>query len=412
MAAPDSTCYTALSSVDGGLSGELVQSPLMKEEFSGTDLPANWLVHPWVVGGNAWMSGGQLIADGAMAYVDATGYAPGRSLEFEGTFQGAADQHIGFLKPPGDDLDNWQDFAIFSTRGSTSQLYARSMKGGSEFYTGLGGGWLGEAHRYLIVWGSGQVDYYIDGQHVAGHNVNVPTDPMTVVVSDANVGILSLDWLRMSPYETTCTFTSRVFDTGRIVDWFDLLWSGDLPSGTSVAFETRTGDNLTPDAGWSAWNAINSPIASPSDRYIQYRLTMSSADEDRTPVVSAVSMTYDELQDPTAVALSSFSALPLSGSIQVAWQTLIEIDLLGFNLYRSNTLQGEKVRLNLELIPSQALGGLSGASYAFVDASVQPGESYYYWLEVEEIAGAWFLDIPELATADHMIFLPVVAGSR
>ena len=45
----------------------------------------------------------------------------------------------------------------------------------------------------------------------------------------------------MSPYLDNCSFTSRVFDAGQELGWGDLLWSGYLPSGTSVVFETRTG---------------------------------------------------------------------------------------------------------------------------------------------------------------------------
>jgi hypothetical protein len=92
----------------------------------------------------------------------------------------------------------------------------------------------------------------------------------------------------------------------------------------------------------------------------------------------------------------------------VEWQTLLELDLLGFNLYRSNTLLGEKVRLNMALIPADALGGLGGASYAFVDADIQPGERYYYWLEFVEISGERLHPTPVTIDVPYVLFLPLV----
>ena len=110
-------------------------------------------------------------------------------------------------------------------------------------------------------------------------------------------------------------------------------------------------------------------------------------------------MTNAGPQDPTAVTLSLFSAIPQSGHILLQWETALEINMLGYNLYRSTTLDGEKVRLNPTLLPTGAIGGEGGASYEFIDLSVQPGETCYYWLEFVEIGKIWMLDTPELISA-------------
>ena len=45
--------------------------------------------------------------------------------------------------------------------------------------------------------------------------------------------------------------------------------------------------------------------------------------------------------DPTAVTLASFEAAGFNGYVMITWETLLELDMLGYNIYRSTTLEGE-----------------------------------------------------------------------
>jgi hypothetical protein len=90
---------------------------------------------------------------------------------------------------------------------------------------------------------------------------------------------------------------------------------------------------------------------------------------------------------PTAVTLASFTATPQDGGILIAWETAIEIDTVGFNLYRSTLPGGPYVKLNGTLIPSQAPGSISGATYAWLDEDAESGITYYYKLEDIEVGG-------------------------
>ena len=110
---------------------------------------------------------------------------------------------------------------------------------------------------------------------------------------------------------------------------------------------------------------------------------------------------------PTAVTLSSYTATPGIGNILIEWQTLIELDLIGFNLYRSESLDGERIALNDELIPARGIGEPLGASYAFLDLGVQAGDTYYYWLESVGISGSTPLGDPLSITSPYFVFLPV-----
>lgn len=89
------------------------------------------------------------------------------------------------------------------------------------------------------------------------------------------------------------------------------------------------------------------------------------------------------------------------------WETASEIDNLGFNLYRTTKLDGEKVKINPELIPSNVYpGALIGASYSFIDTGADlnqgkflPNRTYYYWLETLDIFGSSELYGPIAGTA-------------
>jgi hypothetical protein len=59
----------------------------------------------------------------------------------------------------------------------------------------------------------------------------------------------------------------------------------------------------------------------------------------------------------------------------------MEIDLVGFNLYRSTTADGSG-RTRIFNTPAKYPGTLMGGSYQFNDTNVQPNITYYYWLEV------------------------------
>lgn len=84
----------------------------------------------------------------------------------------------------------------------------------------------------------------------------------------------------------------------------------------------------------------------------------------------------------TPVVLKSLSATAVENGILVAWETATEVNNLGFNIYRAELVDGERAKINPELIMSKlAPGDLFGATYEFLDESAAIGVTYYYWLE-------------------------------
>jgi hypothetical protein len=84
---------------------------------------------------------------------------------------------------------------------------------------------------------------------------------------------------------------------------------------------------------------------------------------------------------PLAVTLANFEAISADDHVLVRWETVRELDNLGFNLYRNTTAAMPSSPLNSELIPSQAPGSGQGSVYEYQDNDVEADTTYYYWLE-------------------------------
>ncbi|MFH0763460.1 MAG: cysteine peptidase family C39 domain-containing protein [Candidatus Omnitrophota bacterium] len=114
-----------------------------------------------------------------------------------------------------------------------------------------------------------------------------------------------------STHPLSGTFESDVVEVNALT--FDkILWSQELPTGTGVTIQTRTGNTETPDDSWSEWsNPVSDPsgskIASPNGKYFQYRVNLTSNDANVSPKLivdanHAISLSYtkfsDSLTDP------------------------------------------------------------------------------------------------------------------
>lgn len=105
------------------------------------------------------------------------------------------------------------------------------------------------------------------------------------------------------------------------------------------------------------------------------------------PTTTDNNVTNGEVEDyrwalgPTAVEVSLFDAAFLNNRVLVRWETASELDLVGFNLYRSMYDNGPYARLNPTLISAQRPGSPTGAAYTWDDGQIRLGRVYYYKLE-------------------------------
>ena len=92
---------------------------------------------------------------------------------------------------------------------------------------------------------------------------------------------------------------------------------------------------------------------------------------------------------PTAVTLARFEVTKMSGAagVRVLWETSLEQDTYGFNVLRAeHTDRSSAVQVTSQLIAATGRNG--GASYEFIDTSVDASKSYVYWLQEIELSGA------------------------
>jgi hypothetical protein len=291
--------------------GELTLAPTLGAEFAGNALPAGWKSTPWSTGGGSSVNNGVLRVDGSRVGTctdDGNGncneigaYTPGRSLEFVATFTGDAFQHAGLAVRFDSGQEPW---AIFSTI-TGGNLYARTNTGSQLEEFLIGGTYLGSPHRYRIDWNAnGTVSYFIDGAliHNSDFVVNGPLRP--IAASDFSVfgGVVTVDWVRLTPYTSAGQFLSRVFDAQTSAIWKSIQWSAKTPAGTTLNISVRGGETANPDDGlWTPFTPVAAPGALDlASRYIQYKVEMTTADPSRTPSLEDIILTTGEA--PQAVA--------------------------------------------------------------------------------------------------------------
>jgi hypothetical protein len=278
--------------------GEVLLAPTQGTEFSGSSLPAGWSLFDWnppdgatntIVGG-----GGVAIDSARINPSDPAAYGFGRSLEFVATFRAEALQHAGFGGGTHATIYTVDTWAMFSTLEQTSDLYTRVNNGSTSINTAVAV-IDGLPHRYRIDWGQNQVDFYIDGVLKRSDAITISATMRPALSDFTNNGVrLTVDWLRMTPYASPCTFESRVFDGGNNgADWGNLDASTLVPGGTGVTIETRSGNTPSPDMSWSPFQTLSgNAIQSPNARYLQYRATLTSSDPDETPELEDAEVCY------------------------------------------------------------------------------------------------------------------------
>ncbi len=304
-----------------------------------TALPSGWAATPWAagqtgpnVGGNAAVSGGQLIVDGArVSDANATpSFSAPQTLEFRAAFGADEFQNVGF----GDTFDTGP-WAMFSTGPNNTNtpgtFFARTntaAMNGTQTDTAIAVGPTFDptaTNLYRIEWTASDVKFYVNGALVATHPVAIAA-PMRAVASDLNRPAdagptVKVDWVGMGAVPSSGTFTSRVLSA----DSAHTVWGNLTATSSGTTFETRTGNTATPDASWSGFQAVGAggAIQSPSGQYIQYRATLTGA----AASVDSASLAYTV--DSTAPS-AAIGSVDVSGSSASVSFSSPDSDIKGF----------------------------------------------------------------------------------
>jgi methionine-rich copper-binding protein CopC len=277
----------------GTAGGGVALAATLADQFTGTALNGSaWSVTSWGSGGAVNVAAGAVNV--VVAQLKSTGSFSGRAAEGRINFGASQYQHFGVAT----DLSavEGHTWALFSTKDTSNALFARVNVNGAMTDVNLGELPTG-FHNYRIRPTGTGVDFYVDGILQTTINTPLGTTPLHLVLSDFlgnSATPLIADWMRVIEYPTAGTLTSTVFDAGAAVAWGLVNWGAVTPAGTSIVVETRTGNTAQPDGSWSNWAAApnGQAVASPSGRYIQYRVTLSTTNPEWTPELLDLSITW------------------------------------------------------------------------------------------------------------------------
>jgi hypothetical protein len=98
-------------------------------------------------------------------------------------------------------------------------------------------------------------------------------------------------------YYAVGTLTSVTWDTGTAgVKYVQAFWDRTLPSFTTVTIEVRASDALSGGAPASSWQALgpgnHGDMSGLTGRYVQWRVTLTTADASVTPHLEEVRIYY------------------------------------------------------------------------------------------------------------------------
>jgi hypothetical protein len=127
--------------------------------------------------------------------------------------------------------------------------------------------------------------YEVKTQWEQGTLVNIDTDTTLdkIQLAEASPGV----------YEASASYESYVLDAfATDVKFEKLTHSHTKPAGTTITYSTRSGNIITPDGTWTAWQVINSEdeIQSDNGRYIQFKVELATTNTAVTPEVDSVSI--------------------------------------------------------------------------------------------------------------------------
>lgn len=321
--------------------GEIILAPIEGAELEGTALNAGWSATGGSSGtGTVTLAGGIATLNGGQIVTDAV-YGPGQSIEIRGTLGASTNHHFGL----GFDLSTQLDWAIFSTRNTTNQIWARSRNSGGIFTdVSLGTGFNGSPHVYRIDWNTTSIDYYIDGALMHSETITI-SNTMRPIASDSTGGLaMTVDWMRMRPYAASGSFESQVFDAGTSSDWDSAQWTSTAPGTTALSMLVRSGETSVPDGSWSAYASIPSSGSSvgQTGRYAQYRTDLTSGNTNETPSLESVSL---ECSPPTGSPVTPPTAVGDMDSLDHADSTAIDvtsndIDAIGIDATTVTVIDG------------------------------------------------------------------------
>jgi uncharacterized repeat protein (TIGR01451 family) len=114
-----------------------------------------------------------------------------------------------------------------------------------------------------------------------------------------------------------------------------------------------------------------------------------------------------KVNQPTAGSFVSAQAAIQDGHVVLTWETSQELDVFGYNIWRSTTPGPDNEQTLLSMIPSQNIGSVNGGIYNYEDTDIQWGQTYYYEIEMLETNTSSRYELNPIA-AGMKFFFPII----
>jgi outer membrane protein assembly factor BamB len=151
----------------------------------------------------------------------------------------------------------------------------------------------------------------------------------SIVLGASDPGKLYVLQDRFAAQGSVC---SEVLDAKIISKWGALRWEGETPEGTSVSLATRSGNVAEPDDTWSDWSdaqsdAEHAAITAPPARFLQYRVSLKTANPERSPTVRAVTLRYkttNQTPEINTIGVPDLNAVNLENpkKLRIKWSAV------------------------------------------------------------------------------------------
>jgi len=172
-------------------------------------------------------------------------------------------------------------------------------------------------------------------------------------------------------------------------------WSGAVPRTKPDIMGTDNVDSFT-YGHWFGTSAASPTVAGAAalvfDRFPSYTadlvqafLEATAIDMGNTGKDNIYGSGRLNLTDPTYIELSKFIVKQKRSKVIVKWKTATEVDNFGFYILRSESENGEFIRIS-KFIKAKK-NAVSGAKYKYPDRKVKTGNTYYYKLEDVDTSG-------------------------
>ena len=165
-----------------------------------------------------------------------------------------------------------------------------------------------------------------------------------------------------SAYADSGYITSASHDCANPALFGTLSFRANVPAGTGLTFETRSGNSEKPDSTWSQWSAATPGITSPSRRFIQWRCRFHTSFPNLTPELQRIDVYYRSANlapvikklDIPAPSLEDAKKGVNKPSRQVTWEaTDPDSDSLSFELYFRGENEATWQRMGREITDSR-----------------------------------------------------------